>query len=65
MSDETFTIVHRNGQWFFNADGEDVGPFDSQEAAREAATHDATIDRLDEGLEDTFPASDPVSATIP
>ncbi len=47
----------------FQADG-DLSKGMAQPSARKAGDADAMEEQLDEGLEDSFPASDPVSVTI-
>lgn len=63
--EDVYKILETEEGWMFEMDGKKTGPFETRKKAVEAAEHDVQIDNLEEGLEDTFPASDPVSATIP
>lgn len=70
MSDLQYDIAEHDGGWVYVIDGKRSPVFDTRAEAEEAAKAAASRqeeqkDRLDEGLEDTFPASDPVSATRP
>lgn len=78
MTTTTYVIVQHNDGWvyrFGEALSETFATRDEAVAAARRATsgHDAVEDitgpeengHLDEGLEETFPASDPVSATQP
>ncbi|TCD12306.1 hypothetical protein [Oricola cellulosilytica] len=70
-SEEKYEIVERDGGWAFRV-GERYSTVyatrqDAETAAREDQStelpHDEDDGELQEGLEDTFPASDPVSVT--
>ncbi|KJS19984.1 MAG: hypothetical protein VR78_02330 [Hoeflea sp. BRH_c9] len=71
MKNQDYELEPRDGGWVYVADGRYSPIFASREAAFEAAkgvTNSDTFDQeldddLEEGLEGTFPASDPVSVT--
>lgn len=64
MTERTYELVEKDGGWAFKMDGNVSQVFESREKAEEAAKHDLEIEsELQEGLEETFPASDPVSVT--
>ncbi len=71
MNSQDYELEQRGGGWAYVFDGRHSPVYPSREAALEAAKGDTkpdTFDRdlddeLQEGLEDTFPASDPVSVT--
>lgn len=66
MADQSYEIIEKDGGWAYKTGSEVSRAFKSREEAEEAAKHDMDVDNeLKEGLEDTFPASDPVSATQP
>lgn len=66
MADQSYEIIEKDGGWAYKTESEVSRVFKSREEAEEAAKHDMDVDNeLKEGLEDTFPASDPVSATQP
>ena len=71
MKKDEYELEQRNGGWTYVVDGRYSPVYATREAAIEAAglagksrTFDQRLDdELEEGLEDTFPASDPVSIT--
>jgi len=70
MSDIEYEIIEENGGWVYVIDSKRSAAFASRQEAEDAAKSAASRreqrnEELDEGLEDTFPASDPVSATRP
>ena len=68
MGTPDYSIVQNEKGWIYVIDGKASDAFGSRKEAVQAA-HSAIERRsereaeLDEGLEETFPASDPVSAT--
>jgi len=65
MTQEIYEITEMEAGWFFVLNGTKTGPFNTESEAIKAAEREVLFDNLDTGLEDTFPASDPVSATFP
>ncbi|MEM5493836.1 hypothetical protein [Hoeflea sp. AS16] len=67
MTSKDYELEQRNGGWSYVIKGRHSPVYASRDAAIEAAkgdTFDQELDdELEEGLEDTFPASDPVSIT--
>lgn len=71
MTKQTYELEQRDGGWAYVIDGRHSPVYPTREAAIEVAegdtkpkTFDQEIDdELEQGLEDTFPASDPVSVT--
>lgn len=68
MSTTDYAIVQHEKGWIYVIDGKASDAFGSQEEAVQAARsaverRSAREAELDEGLEDTFPASDPISMT--
>ena len=64
MADTNYEIIEKDGGFAFKMNDEVSRTFETREQAEEAARHDAEVDsELREGLEETFPASDPVSVT--
>lgn len=70
MSTLDYEIVQEDGGWIYVIESKRSAVFETrseaEEAARKAAENRSDREeQLDEGLEDTFPASDPVSVTRP
>ncbi|WP_370319320.1 hypothetical protein [Oricola sp.] len=70
MADIGYYLIEENGGWRYVIDSERSASFSSRQEAEDAARSAAMRrsereDQLEEGLEDTFPASDPVSVTRP
>jgi hypothetical protein len=67
MKNQDYELEQRDGGWAYVIKGRHSPVYASRESAIEAAegdTFDQELDdELEEGLEDTFPASDPVSIT--
>ena len=69
MSNSDYEIVERNGGWAFKVGDRWSTVYSSREDAITAANEERSSGRSDdkselqEGLEETFPASDPVSST--
>lgn len=71
MKPNEYEIEERDGGWAYVIDGRHSPVYATRELAIEAAKGDTPSksfdqeadDELEEGLEDTFPASDPVSIT--
>ncbi|MCY0093158.1 hypothetical protein [Hoeflea ulvae] len=71
MKSHEYELEQRDGGWAYVVDGRHSPVYPTREAAVEAAdgdtkpnTFDQELDdELEQGLEDTFPASDPVSIT--
>lgn len=68
MTTHDYAVVQHENGWIYVIEGKASDAFGSRNEAEEAAL--SAIERrsareaeLDEGLEDTFPASDPVSVT--
>ena len=70
MADIGYYLIEEKEGWRYVIDSERSAAFDSRKEAEDAARsaverRSEREDQLDEGLEDTFPASDPVSITRP
>lgn len=70
MTNTEFDIIERDGGWAYVIDSKRSDVFDSREEAESAAKsaqkrRQERENQLNEGLEETFPASDPVSVTRP
>lgn len=68
MSTPDYAVVQHENGWIYVIEGKSSDAFGSREEAEQAARsaikrRSAREAELDEGLEDTFPASDPVSIT--
>ncbi len=71
MEKHEYELEQRDGGWAYVVDGRHSPVYPNREAAIEAAKSDVMPDTFDqklddaleEGLEGTFPASDPVSVT--
>lgn len=70
MTAQDYAITEQGDGWIYVIDGRRSDTFKSRKDAEEAAIsaverRSEREEQLDEGLEDTFPASDPVSITRP
>jgi hypothetical protein len=70
MADTYYDIAEQDGGWIYVIDSKRSDVFGSRKEAEDAAEsalkrRAEREDQLEEGLEDTFPASDPVSVTRP
>jgi hypothetical protein len=71
MGNTEFEIVRRDSGWAYKIEGRWSPVYEYRDDAIAAAQEETgrakteNTDELEEGLEDTFPASDPVSATAP
>jgi len=67
MKNQNYELEQRDGGWAYVIDGRYSPIYASHVAATDAAKGDTFVqeldDELEEALEDTFPASDPVSVT--
>ena len=70
MSTQDYAIAERDNGWIYVIEGRSSAVFasrdEAEEAAKAAVKNRAERDEeLEEGLEETFPASDPVAVTHP
>ncbi|WP_223479276.1 hypothetical protein [Oricola indica] len=70
MSTQDYAIAEQDNGWIYVIEGRSSAVFASREEAEEAAqsavkNRAERDDELEQGLEETFPASDPVSVTHP
>lgn len=68
MAEPDYEIIEEDGGWKYVIESKRSAAFSSRQEAEDAAKSAAKRhddQELNEGLEDTFPASDPVSITRP